>query len=165
MGQLGSKQKNVRVLMLGLDDGGKTTILYKLQEIELNNPMPTIGFNVEVLRHKNVNFTIWDFGGQKVHRQLWSRHIDETQALVFVIDASDRERISQARDELYRLLEEPSIQNLSLLILCNKSDVPDCMTTEEITYHLQLSSITVPSHYTIIATSGLTGNGLLDGLG
>ena len=61
--------KERRILMLGLDGGGKSTILYKLKMGETLNQVPTIGFNVEKVQHKNISFTVWDIGGQSVIRR------------------------------------------------------------------------------------------------
>jgi Arf/Sar family protein len=64
-------QKEMRVVMLGLDAAGKTTILYKLHIGEVLTTVPTIGFNVEKVQYKNVMFTVWDVGGQEKLRPLW----------------------------------------------------------------------------------------------
>jgi small GTP-binding protein len=65
--------KEYRILMLGLDAAGKTTLLYKLKLGEIQTTIPTIGFNVETLEYKNLKFTVWDVGGQTKIRHLW-RH-------------------------------------------------------------------------------------------
>jgi len=64
-------KKEVRILMVGLDAAGKTTILYKLMLGELVTAIPTVGFNVETVEYKNIKFTMWDVGGQDVIRPLW----------------------------------------------------------------------------------------------
>ncbi|XP_039008633.1 ADP-ribosylation factor 1-like [Hibiscus syriacus] len=57
-------KKEMRILMVGLDAAGKTTILYKLKLGEIVTTIPTIGFNVETVEYKNISFTVWDVGGQ-----------------------------------------------------------------------------------------------------
>ncbi len=108
--------------MVGLDAAGKTTILYKLKLDENGNtlPKPTIGFNVETVEYKNFNFTVWDVGGQDWIRELWRQYIMNTQALIFVVDCTDRERIPQARDELHRILEDVDLRDAVLLVFANK---------------------------------------------
>lgn len=64
-------KKDVRILMVGLDAAGKTTILYKLKLGEIVTTIPTIGFNVETVEYKNISFTVWDVGGQDKIRPLW----------------------------------------------------------------------------------------------
>jgi small GTP-binding protein len=65
--------KEMRLLMLGLDAAGKTTILYKLKLGQDVTTIPTVGFNVETVTYKNVKFNVWDVGGQDKIRPLW-RH-------------------------------------------------------------------------------------------
>ena len=76
--------------MLGLDNSGKTSILYRLKLGQPKRTVPTIGFNVETLEYKNIAFTVWDVGGQEKLRALWRHYFASTQALIFVVDSSDR---------------------------------------------------------------------------
>ncbi|KAK6053719.1 ADP-ribosylation factor family protein [Cooperia oncophora] len=95
MGKLLSKifgKKEMRILMLGLDAAGKTTILYKLKLGQSVTTIPTVGFNVETVTYKNVKFNVWDVGGQDKIRPLWRHYYTGTQALIFVLDAADRDR-------------------------------------------------------------------------
>ena len=97
-------KKQMRILMVGLDAAGKTTILYKLKLGEIVTTIPTIGFNVETVEYKNISFTVWDVGGQDKIRPLWRHYFQNTQGLIFVVDSNDRERINEARDELSRMV-------------------------------------------------------------
>jgi len=116
-------KKDIRILMVGLDAAGKTTILYKLKLGENVTTIPTIGFNVETVEYKNVNFTVWDVGGQDKIRPLWRHYFMNTQALIFVVDCNDRDRVAEARDELHRMLGEDELQNAILLVFANKQVV------------------------------------------
>eukprot|EP00803_Ostreobium_quekettii_P000044 evm.model.scf_1305.3 EVM.evm.TU.scf_1305.3 scf_1305:12872-13407(-) len=91
--------REMRVVMLGLDAAGKTTILYKLHIGEVLSTVPTIGFNVEKVQYKNVVFTVWDVGGQEKLRPLWRHYFNNTDALIFVVDSQDRDRIDKAATE------------------------------------------------------------------
>merc|ERR1712241_275628 len=86
----------MRILMVGLDAAGKTTILYKLKLGEVVTTIPTIGFNVEAVEYKNINFTVWDVGGQDKIRRLWRHYYQGTQGVIFVVDSNDRERIDDS---------------------------------------------------------------------
>jgi len=90
-GLVGSEE--VRILMVGLDAAGKTTILYKLKLGEVVTTIPTIGFNVETVEYKNISFTVWDVGGQDKIRPLWRHYYANTQGIIFVIDSNDRDRV------------------------------------------------------------------------
>ncbi|KAJ6930179.1 LOW QUALITY PROTEIN: hypothetical protein NC652_013888 [Populus alba x Populus x berolinensis] len=92
-------RKEMRILMVGLDDAGKTTILYKLK-------LGEIGSTLETVEYKNVSFTVWDVGGQDKIRPLWRHYFQNTQGLIFVVDSNDKERVTEARDELHRMLSE-----------------------------------------------------------
>lgn len=155
--------KQVRILMVGLDAAGKTTILYKLKLGEIVTTIPTIGFNVETVEYKNISFTVWDVGGQDKIRPLWRHYFQNTQGLIFVIDSNDRERIGEARQELERMLNEDELRDAVLLIFANKQDLPNSMTAAEITDKLGLHSLRSRNWY-IQATCATSGNGLYEGL-
>ena len=95
-------KKEMRILMVGLDAAGKTTILYKLKLGEIVTTIPTIGFNVETVEYKNISFTVWDVGGQDKIRPLWRHYYQNTQGLIFVVDSNDKDRVGEAHDELHR---------------------------------------------------------------
>mmetsp|Transcript_21655 Transcript_21655/g.37172 ORF Transcript_21655/g.37172 Transcript_21655/m.37172 type:complete len:167 (-) Transcript_21655:892-1392(-) len=113
-------KKEMRILMVGLDAAGKTTILYKLKLGEVVTTIPTIGFNVETVDYKNISFTVWDVGGQDKIRPLWRHYYQNTQGLIFVVDSNDRDRIDAARDELHRMLGEDELREAVLLVFANK---------------------------------------------
>merc|ERR1712186_21963 len=106
---LGSKE--MRILMLGLDAAGKTTILYKLKLGEVVTTIPTVGFNVETVEYKNINFTVWDVGGQDKIRKLWRYYYQGTQGLIFVVDSNDRDRVQDAREELTKILNDDELRD------------------------------------------------------
>ncbi|CAD5224495.1 unnamed protein product [Bursaphelenchus xylophilus] len=155
--------KAVRILMVGLDAAGKTTILYKLKLGEIVTTIPTIGFNVETVDYKNISFTVWDVGGQDKIRPLWRYYFQNTQGLIFVVDSNDRERVEEARDELARMLNEDELRDAVLLIFANKQDLPNAMSAAEITDKLGLHNLRNRNWY-IQATCATTGDGLYEGL-
>ena len=116
-------KKELRALMLGLDAAGKTTILYKLKLGEVVSSVPTNGFNVETVEFEKVKFTVWDVGGQDKIRQLWKHYYQNTQALIYVVDSSDKERVEIAREELQKMLAEEELKDAVLLVLANKQDM------------------------------------------
>ncbi|KAJ2910346.1 hypothetical protein GGI21_000968 [Coemansia aciculifera] len=156
-------KKEMRILMVGLDAAGKTTILYKLKLGEIVTTIPTIGFNVETVEYKNISFTVWDVGGQDKIRPLWRHYFQNTQGIIFVVDSNDRDRITEARDELQRMLSEDELRNAHLLVFANKQDLPNAMNAAEITDKLGLQAITKTKWY-IQATCATSGDGLYEGL-
>ena len=127
--------------MVGLDAAGKTTILYKLKLGEVVTTIPTIGFNVETVEYKNISFTVWDVGGQDKIRTLWRHYYQNTEGLIFVVDSNDRERISDAKQELHKMLAEDELRDAVVLVFANKQDLPKALTAAEITNKLGLNSM------------------------
>ncbi|XP_053634296.1 ADP-ribosylation factor 6 isoform X1 [Cherax quadricarinatus] len=128
MGKLLSKifgNKEIRILMLGLDAAGKTTILYKLKLGHSVTTIPTVGFNVETVAYKNVKFNVWDVGGQDKIRPLWRHYYTGTQGLIFVVDCADRDRVDEARQELHRIINDREMRDAIILVFANKQDLPD----------------------------------------
>merc|ERR1711934_696045 len=155
--------KEMRILMVGLDAAGKTTILYKLKLGEIVTTIPTIGFNVETVEYKNINFTVWDVGGQDKIRKLWRHYYLNTQGLIFVVDSNDRDRVEDAREELHRMLNEDELREAVILVFANKQDLPNAMTAAEVTDKLGLHTIRGRNWY-IQSTIATTGDGLFEGL-
>ncbi|KYK55616.1 ADP-ribosylation factor [Drechmeria coniospora] len=156
-------KKEMRILMVGLDAAGKTTILYKLKLGEIVTTIPTIGFNVETVEYKNIQFTVWDVGGQDKIRPLWRHYFQNTQGIIFVVDSNDRDRIREARDELQRMLNEDELREAILLVFANKQDLPNAMNAAEITDKLGLHSLRQRAWY-IQSTCATSGDGLYEGL-
>uniref|UniRef100_A0A7N4NQ58 ADP-ribosylation factor n=1 Tax=Sarcophilus harrisii TaxID=9305 RepID=A0A7N4NQ58_SARHA len=134
-------KKQMRILMVGLDAAGKTTILYKLKLGEIVTTIPTIGFNVETVEYKNICFTVWDVGGQDKIRPLWRHYFQNTQGLIFVVDSNDRERIQEGAEELQKMLQEDELRDAVLLLFANKQDLPNAMAISEMTDKLGLQSL------------------------
>ncbi|CAH8503318.1 unnamed protein product [Schistosoma turkestanicum] len=166
MGKLFSKlfgSKEMRILMLGLDAAGKTTILYRLKLGSSVSTIPTVGFNVETVTYKNVRFNVWDVGGQEKIRPLWRHYFTGSQGLIFVVDSSDRDRIEEARQELHRIATDREMQDAVILVFANKQDLPNVMKPNEIQERLMLARL--HGHVWYVQPSiATTGEGLYEGL-
>lgn len=133
--------REMRVVMLGLDAAGKTTILYKLHIGEVLSTVPTIGFNVEKVQYKNVIFTVWDVGGQEKLRPLWRHYFNNTDALIYVVDCCDRDRVDKAASEFKQIIDDPLMQHSVILVFANKQDLPRSLSPSEIVTALGLQKI------------------------
>merc|ERR1712003_594526 len=152
-----------RILMVGLDAAGKTTILYKLKLAEVVTTIPTIGFNVETVEYKNINFTVWDVGGQDKIRKLWRYYYQHTQGLIFVVNSNDGNRIEDTREELFSMLQEDDMRDAVLLVFANKQDLPSSLSAAEVTEKLGLNS-TRNRQWFIQSACATSGDGLYEGL-
>jgi len=155
--------RNMRILMVGLDAAGKTTILYKLKLGEVVTTIPTIGFNVETVEYKNIAFTVWDVGGQDKIRPLWRHYFTNTQGLIFVVDASDKERVEEASAELNKMVNEEELKDATILVFANKQDLPNALSVSEVTEKLQLHNYKGRKWY-VQGTVATQGTGLYEGL-
>merc|ERR1712217_754876 len=140
-GILGSFNSEKRILMLGLDAAGKTTIIYKLQLGEVVHTIPTIGFNVETISYKNVDFTVWDVGGQNKIRPLWRHYYRGTDALIWVVDASDKDRIEESKEEMHSVLNDDELRDAKILVFANKQDLPGAVRSKKLAEQLGLPSL------------------------
>ena len=152
-----------RIIMLGLDNAGKTTVLYKLKLGEVVTTIPTIGFNVESVVYKHINFTVWDVGGQTKIRPLWQHYFENSDAVIFVVDSQDGQRMVEAREELEGVLADDRLRGAALLVLSNKTDMPGAATTSEVTDKLGLHARR-DREWFIQATCAVTGEGIVEGL-
>lgn len=156
-------KKEFRILMLGLDAAGKTTMLYRLKLGEVQRTVPTIGFNVERVDYQNISFLVWDVGGQERLRMLWRHYYENTDALIFVVDSSDIHRVDLARGELQRLVSAEELQNASVLVFANKQDLNGAMDARTLATQLRLSS-TLKNPWYIQSCVATEGSGLYEGL-
>ncbi|VDN99492.1 unnamed protein product [Rodentolepis nana] len=157
----GSRER--RILILGLDGAGKTTILYKLQVGEVVTTIPTIGFNVETVHYKNLKFQVWDLGGQTSIRPYWRCYYANTDAIIYVVDSMDRDRIGISKQELISMLEEEELKTAVLAVFANKQDIEGCMSVAQIASAFGLTSIKNRT-YQIFKTSAVRGDGLTEAM-
>ncbi|XP_028412616.1 ADP-ribosylation factor-like protein 1 [Dendronephthya gigantea] len=151
--------KEMRILILGLDGAGKTTILYRLQVGEVVTTIPTIGFNVETVTYKNLKFQVWDLGGQTSIRPYWRCYYANTDAVIYVVDSADRDRIGISKQELLSMLEEDELKRAILMVFANKQDMEGSMSATEVSTALGLAALKSRT-WSIFKTSALKGEGL-----
>ncbi|KAH7107983.1 P-loop containing nucleoside triphosphate hydrolase protein [Auriculariales sp. MPI-PUGE-AT-0066] len=134
-----TRKDEFSILILGLDAAGKTTFLEKVKTLYNDMPGlspdkigPTVGQNIGKITLPSTILQFWDLGGQRGLRDLWSRYYKECHAVAFVLDATDRERLSEAWDAFDSVFSDPQVLSAPLLLLANKQDSPDSMTVEEV---------------------------------
>lgn len=153
-----------RILMLGLDAAGKTTIVYKLKLNETVTTIPTIGFNVETVEPmKGVTFTVWDVGGQTKIRALWKHYFTNTDGLLFVVDSADPERFEESRSELDAIFENDEMRGVPLVVLANKQDLPGARSPSALMEELRLRKL-LGHEWHVQACCATNGEGLVEGM-
>lgn len=150
-----------KVVMVGLDNAGKTSILNKVKTQHFMQTAPTVGLNIETITFGNLELLIFDIGGRA--RSLWSHYYENLDALVFVVDSTDRSRLANVREEFIKLNDELRYKNSVVLVLFNKQDetdklvdYSDLLEESGVNEVLELDTI-------VQKCSAKTGEGLIEG--
>jgi len=156
-------RNNFKIIILGMQNAGKTTILYRLSLGTLVKTTPTIGSNVEELTYNNVKFQAWDLGGQESIRSVWDVYYMNTDAIVYVIDSQDDEYFEESKSQFHKLLKHPTLKNATILIFANKQDLPRAKNINKLIQDYEFDKI--KSHgWHIQPCSALKGEGLITGI-
>ncbi|KAJ1724110.1 ADP-ribosylation factor-like protein 2 [Coemansia erecta] len=156
------KERELRVLVLGLDNAGKTTIMKRLSGEPIDTVSPTLGFNISTLTLDGYAVNFWDVGGQRTIRPYWRNYFEQTDGIIWVVDSADRMRLDDCRKELMALLKEDRLAGASLLVLANKQDIDGALSCEEIRGRLELDKMAT-HHCEVRACSAVSGENLLEG--
>jgi ADP-ribosylation factor-like protein 6 len=164
MGAKFSKKK-AHLVFCGLDNSGKSTIVNYLkpkrqQQLDI---VPTVGFQVEQFTKNNVHFTVFDMSGQGRYRNLWEHYYKDANAIVFVIDTSDKIRMCVVKEELALVLSNPDCKGLPILFFANKMDMTGALSPIECVQMLELDRITDRTWH-IVPSNAILGDGLDDGI-
>lgn len=142
MSWFGLVPKDAKILFLGLDNAGKTTLLHMLRDSHLGTHSPTLHPNKEEVMWGNINFSTHDLGGHQSARALWKEYFTKVDGVVYIVDANDRDRFPESKRELAQLLNDDQLQNVPFLVLGNKIDMPRAASEAELRHALGLQSTT-----------------------
>lgn len=135
-------KEEMELTLVGLENSGKTTFVNVLASGQFNEDMiPTIGFNMRKVTKDNVSIKLWDIGGQTRFRSMWERYCSGCNAIVFMVDAADMSKMESAKQELHKLLSKDALNNIPVLVLGNKNDLPNAMGVEQLIETLNLKGI------------------------
>ncbi|KAJ8405485.1 hypothetical protein AAFF_G00319580 [Aldrovandia affinis] len=155
----GSTEQEVRIVLLGLDNAGKTTLLKKLASEDISTITPTQGFNIKSVASNGMKLNVWDIGGQRKIRSFWKKYLDNTDLLIYVIDSADKKRFEETGQELFELVDEEILKGVPILIFANKQDLATASPASEIAEGLNLHTFR-DREWQIQACSALSGEGV-----
>jgi small GTP-binding protein len=156
---LQKKNLPIRLLLLGLDSAGKTTLLYHMIRKD-EKTEPTLGFNVETATIKGQDYTIWDVSGQDKLRPYWRHYYRGSSGIIFLVDSADQGRINLAKQEITRVLSEDELQHVVILVLANKQDMPNCLNAQEVESALNMQNIAGSRPYKVFPANCIKQDGL-----
>ncbi|RDD38716.1 ADP-ribosylation factor-like protein 4A [Trichoplax sp. H2] len=151
-------------MSIGLDNSGKTAILYRLKYGEFFETKPTLSFNVENVTISKKKMKIWDVGGNDKQRPLWKSYLRDCDGIVFVVDSSDELRMEEAKHELLAIGKSPGMAHVPILILANKQDIPGALSPMTVARMLSLKELTSNRPWHVQPTCARNGNGIQEGM-
>lgn len=163
------KASQARVLLLGLDNAGKSTLVARALGRDLQEVHPTFGFQIETLQHGGLTLNVWDVGGQQSLRPYWHNYFEKTDLLMWVVDATALERLPACARELHAVLgAQDRLTGAGLLVWINKIDaVPAAERTARVAAierALDLPALQAHHVCRAVVCSAYTGEGVQEGL-
>mmetsp|Transcript_12391 Transcript_12391/g.11225 ORF Transcript_12391/g.11225 Transcript_12391/m.11225 type:complete len:183 (+) Transcript_12391:59-607(+) len=146
--------KKLEVVLVGLENSGKTTLLQVLSDGKPVETAPTIGLNVRMVKRGGVNMKCWDLGGQSQYRQEWGRYTRGCDAILYVVDSNAINLLPVAKQELHRLLEDRDLTSTPLLVVANKIDLDPHASESVLIKELNLDYI-IDNPWVVIPCSAL----------
>jgi ADP-ribosylation factor-like protein 8 len=135
-------KEEMELTLVGLQSAGKTTFVNVISSGRYSEDMiPTVGFNMRKVTRGNVTIKVWDIGGQPRFRSMWERYCRGVNAIVYMVDAADAEKIEASRNEFHNLLDKTQLANIPVLVLANKRDLPGALNEKEVIDKMNLASV------------------------
>uniref|UniRef100_A0A0R3S5Q7 ADP-ribosylation factor-like protein 8B n=1 Tax=Elaeophora elaphi TaxID=1147741 RepID=A0A0R3S5Q7_9BILA len=135
-------KEEMELTLVGLQNSGKTTFVNVIESGQFTEDMiPTVGFNMRKITKGNVTIKLWDIGGQPRFRSMWERYCRGVNAIIFMVDAADKDKLEASRNELSQLLDKPQLDSIPVLVLANKKDLPGALDERQLIEQMNLSAI------------------------
>ncbi|KAI8971738.1 ADP-ribosylation factor family-domain-containing protein [Mycotypha africana] len=165
-----TRKEEYYVLIIGLDNAGKTTLLERIKSIFMgiaglapDRIAPTVGLNIAKVDIKSVKVNFWDLGGQKELHSIWERYYSECHAIVFVVDSTDSKRLEECRDTFEKMITNDAVEGVPVLMLANKQDVLGALKVEDIKEVFNKIAVKLGARDSrVLPVSALEGNGVRD---
>ena len=151
------------ILILGVGNGGKTTILFRLKTGEVQGTQPTVGFVAEVIKVEGKEYLFWDLGGQDKMRPLWKHYFEGSSGVIFVVDSADQTNFQTAKKEIHEVAHAAQLRKVPIVVFANKQDIEGAANSEKISEVLDLPLLG-KERCAVFETSAITGQGLEEGM-
>lgn len=159
---MGNSQKKLKFLLLGLDNCGKTTLLYKMKLGEVTSP-PIIGANIENYKYKNIEMVCWDLGSIRL-RHIYQNFFENVNGIIYMIDATDSDNFHDSKENFYKILEDQQLNGIPVLIFSNKKDLPTKMKLENLINLYEFNEKLQKRDWKIFETNAIKCEGVYEGL-
>ncbi len=157
------KKRQLRVVILGLDQSGKTKLLNKMKGCDTDGG-PTVSYNCDNIKFKGHDFVFYDLAGDKKVRNLWRHYYQNVQVVMFIVDGSESTRMEEAAEEFRKVLREEELKEAFVVVLVNKCDIEEHMKKEDVISRLELKNVANKRKWLVQEVSGITGDGLSEAL-
>ena len=166
--KIGILREKASVIVVGLDNSGKTTLLNFLKPETrgmVSEVTPTIGLTLEQFRRGKLDFTCFDMSGQSKYRSLWEKYYENCDAIIWVVDSADPLRMCVVKDEFRMMLSHKDIESKAapILFFANKMDVESAMSPETVVDELELGRLR-DREWHVGACNAISGKGVDEGL-
>ncbi len=157
-----NRTKRVNLSICGLDGAGKTAIIHYLINGEFQETIPTMGINRETIDLPKLQLSVFDLGGQQDFRSMWGSINEQSDALIFVVDSTDTFRMEEAKTIFYKILKTQIREDVPVLLLLNKVDLPGRLAREEFIKQFDLANPNLSMKWACFETSAKEGIGIYD---
>ncbi|KAI8086189.1 P-loop containing nucleoside triphosphate hydrolase protein [Halteromyces radiatus] len=167
-----TQKEEYNVLIIGLDNAGKTTLLERIKSIFMgvaglspDRIAPTVGLNIGRIEVNSSRIKFWDLGGQRDLQSIWQRYYSDCHAIVFVVDSTDGRRLEECKDTFETIITNDLVEGVPILMLANKQDLPNALRVEEIKEVFNKIAVKLGARDSrVLPVSALEGNGVREAI-
>ncbi|KAI8066328.1 ADP-ribosylation factor family-domain-containing protein [Gongronella butleri] len=163
-----TQKEEYNILIIGLDNAGKTTLLERIKSTYMDVPglpperiAPTVGLNIGRIEIQSSKLKFWDLGGQRDLQSIWERYYTECHAILFVVDSTDKRRLEECKDIFETMVTNDLVEGVPILMLANKQDIPDALRVEDIKEVFNKIAVKLGARDSrVLPISAISGNGV-----
>ena len=158
----------ISILIVGLDNAGKSSLVAHSKPMPQEGIIeisPTLGFSIEeITMPRGERGIVYDVSGAGRYRQMWDHFVGEVSGVVYVIDSTDKERLTVVKQTIHEFLKHPLLRKKPVVFLANKQDLPNALAKDQLKRLLALDAKYISSPFSVKHSKGTTGMGFNDAL-